>query len=95
MRPKNAFVRSHQLLSFLKSKEYILRISQVSVGYTTAVQALDMSWFQFQAVLCMNQSMAVVFQLDVHLCKVAHDGDILGTCSQALVIQLSSFCVVR
>ncbi len=69
-------------------------ISQVLVGYTTAVQALDMSWLQFQAVVCMQQSMAVFPQLNVHLCKVAHDGDILGTCSQALVIQSPSFCVV-
>ena len=41
------------------------------VGYTTAVQALDMGWIQFQAVLCMSQGMAVAPQLDVHLGKVA------------------------
>ena len=64
----------------------IIIISQVCAGYTTAVQALDVIWLQLQAILCLNQGIVEVLQVDVHLCKVAEDHDVFGSFSQAFLI---------
>ena len=66
----------------------------MDMGHTTAVQTLEVIRLQIQAILCMNQGIAKVLQVDVHLCEVAQGGDMCGAFSQALLIQSLSFCVI-